>query len=50
MTTKVINCPCGWSTRTEDDDELVRQVQQHAKEVHNQDATREEILAMAQPA
>lgn len=49
MATKVINCPCGWTARAENDDDLVNQVQQHAKEVHNQASTREEILAMARP-
>lgn len=46
---KVINCPCGWTAKADTDDELVRQVTQHAKEVHNQTTTREEILAMARP-
>jgi predicted small metal-binding protein len=46
---KVINCPCGWSVRSESDDDLVSQVERHAKEVHNQTAKREEILAMARP-
>lgn len=47
--TKVINCPCGWTGKSDSDDELVRLVQQHAKDVHNQSATREEVLAMARP-
>ena len=46
---KVINCPCGWTAKTENDDELVKLVQQHAKDVHNQSPTREEVLAMARP-
>ncbi len=46
---KVINCPCGWNARAENDDELVKEVQQHSKDVHDQAATREEILAMAKP-
>ncbi|MCH6555130.1 MAG: DUF1059 domain-containing protein [Chloroflexi bacterium] len=46
---KVINCPCGWTTRSDTDDELVKQVQQHAKEVHDQETTREEVLGMAKP-
>ncbi len=46
---KVINCPCGWNARAESDDDLVNEVQQHAKDVHDQTATREEILAMAKP-
>lgn len=49
MAKKVINCPCGWSVNTEDEEELVRQVQQHAKEVHNMSPTRDEVMAMAQP-
>ena len=44
---KVINCPCGLTVRSESDEDLIRQVQQHAKEAHNQEAKREEILAMA---
>lgn len=46
---KVINCPCGWTGRANTDDELVKIVQKHAKEVHNQTATREEVLKMARP-
>ncbi len=46
---KVINCPCGFVARAETDDELIAQVQKHAKEVHNMNATREEVLAMAKP-
>ena len=46
---KVINCQCGWSVRSDSDDELVRQVEQHAKDVHSQSPKREEILAMARP-
>ncbi len=46
---KVINCPCGWTVRSDNDDELVKQAQQHARDVHNQTATRDEILAMARP-
>ncbi len=50
MAKKSISCPCGWSITTKSDDELVSKVQDHAKQVHNQNATREEILAMARPA
>ncbi len=45
-----IKCPCGWSVTADNKDDLVRQVQQHAKEVHNQTATPEEVMAMAQPS
>jgi len=47
--TKVINCPCGVVLRAPTDDEVVRLAQQHAKEAHSMDVTREEALAMARP-
>lgn len=47
---KVVNCPCGENIRAENDDELVKLVQQHGKDVHSQEVTREDALAMAQPA
>jgi predicted small metal-binding protein len=34
--------------RGETDDELVANVQKHAREVHDMEITREQILAMAQ--
>lgn len=46
---KVINCPCGTTIRAETDDELVTLAQKHAREVHNQEAKREDVLAMAKP-
>jgi predicted small metal-binding protein len=49
MARKVVKCPCGWSYGSESDDDLVREVQKHGKDVHNQEASREEVLAMAQP-
>ena len=49
MAKKIVKCPCGWSYSAESDDELVREVQKHGKEVHNQEASREDVLAMAQP-
>ena len=47
---KVINCPCGEVLKADTDDELVTLVQQHGKAVHDQVVTREDVLAMAQPA
>ena len=47
---KVVDCPCGEKIWTEDDDELVKLVQQHGKDVHSQEVSREDALAMAQPA
>ncbi len=49
MARKIVKCPCGWSYSSESDDDLVREVQKHGKEVHNQEASREDVLAMAQP-
>ena len=46
---KVVNCPCGQVIKAETDDELVNLVQQHGKEVHNQEVKKEDVLAMAQP-
>ena len=47
---KVINCPCGFVVRGADDDELVSKAQEHAKQVHQMELTREQALAMAKPS
>ena len=47
---KVVNCPCGERIMADTDDELVRLVQAHGKEVHDREVSREDALAMAQPA
>ncbi len=49
MARKTVKCPCGWTYSSEDEDDLVREVQKHGKEVHDMNASREEVLAMAQP-
>ncbi len=46
---KVVNCPCGEKMTAETDDELVRLVQAHGKEVHQREVSAEDALAMAQP-
>ena len=46
---KAVNCPCGETIKADADDELVQLVQAHGKEVHNQEVSREDALAMAQP-
>jgi predicted small metal-binding protein len=46
---KIMRCDCGQVVRGETDDELVANVQQHAREVHDMEITREQVLAMAQP-
>jgi predicted small metal-binding protein len=43
----VVTCPCGVIIRHDEVEEFVKEVQKHGKEVHNQDASREDILAMA---
>ena len=45
----VVRCECGFEARGSAD-ELVPAMQRHAKEVHNMDATREQVLERAQPA
>jgi predicted small metal-binding protein len=47
---KVINCPCGYVVKGETDDQLVANAQQHAKDVHQMELSREQALAMARPA
>ena len=47
---KTINCPCGFVVKGDTDDEIVMRAQQHAKQVHQMDLTREQALAMAKPA
>jgi predicted small metal-binding protein len=44
---KVINCDCGYVVRGETDDELVVDAQKHAREVHDMEITREQVLALA---
>jgi predicted small metal-binding protein len=45
---KIMQCFCGHVVRGETEDELVANVQKHAREVHDMEVTREQILAMAQ--
>ena len=47
---KVINCPCGYVVNGATDDELVSRAQEHAKQVHQMDLSRDQALAMAKPA
>lgn len=50
MIEKVINCDCGFVVRGKTDEELVAAAQKHAREAHKVDITREQVLAMAEPA
>ncbi len=47
---KIINCDCGFVARGDSDDELVAVAQRHAKEVHDMELTREQVLSLAVPA
>ncbi|HKA51048.1 MAG TPA: DUF1059 domain-containing protein [Candidatus Dormibacteraeota bacterium] len=48
--TKRVECDCGWSFESDDEDELVRAVQEHARVVHGiEGLTREQALAQAKP-
>ncbi|HEY7044331.1 MAG TPA: DUF1059 domain-containing protein [Nocardioidaceae bacterium] len=47
--TKVINCDCGRVLRAATDDELVVAVQQHAREAHGMELTRDQVLSLAVP-
>ena len=46
---KAVNCPCGEVIKADTDNELVKLVQAHGKEVHQQEVSREEAMPMAQP-
>jgi predicted small metal-binding protein len=50
MTQKQVACDCGKTIRESSDDALVMAVQKHAREAHNMDLTREQVLSMAKPA
>jgi predicted small metal-binding protein len=44
-----VTCDCGVTVRAETEDEFVAKVQQHGREAHDMEVTREQALAMAQP-
>jgi predicted small metal-binding protein len=47
--TKIINCDCGRVVRGDSDDELVAAAQEHAREAHGMELTREQALSLAVP-
>ena len=47
---KIINCPCGFVVKGESDEQVVARAQEHAKQVHQMELSREQALAMAKPA
>lgn len=50
MPRKQVSCDCGTVIREENDDALVQAVREHAREVHDMELSREQVLAMAEPA
>jgi predicted small metal-binding protein len=47
---KVITCDCGYVVRGDSDDAIVADAQQHARDVHGMELSREQVLSMAHPA
>ena len=45
----VVRCECGFEA-CGPEEELVPAVQQHGRDAHNMNVTREQVLAMARPA
>jgi predicted small metal-binding protein len=45
----VVHCECGFEARGPRA-ELIPEVQKHGRDVHNMEATPEQVLAMARPA
>ena len=45
----VVRCDCGFEARGTEQ-ELIPIVQQHGRNVHNMEVTREQVLAMCRPA
>lgn len=50
MAAKKVSCDCGKTISEKSDDELVAAVQRHAQDVHRMKLSREQVLAMAEPA
>jgi predicted small metal-binding protein len=44
----VVTCECGLEVRGDVDD-VVAKVQEHGRDAHNMDVTRDQVLAMAKP-
>ena len=48
MSEKRVSCDCGATITEGSDEALVDKVQKHAKEVHNMDLSRDQIMDMAE--
>lgn len=46
---KMVKCDCGFVVRSDNDDQLVSELQQHAADHHKMNLSRAQVLAMAQP-
>ncbi len=44
-----VTCTCGWQTRGRPDD-AVAATQEHGRKLHNMEASRDQVMAMARPA
>jgi predicted small metal-binding protein len=49
MADKQVSCDCGKVIRERTDEELVEAVRKHAREVHDMELTRDQVLSMAEP-
>jgi predicted small metal-binding protein len=47
--TKIVTCDCGRVLRGDTDDEVVAATQQHAREAHGVELTRDQVLSLAVP-
>jgi predicted small metal-binding protein len=43
---RIVRCNCGAEIRSDNERDLIEQVQQHAKSAHDLDLTEEQVLAM----
>ncbi|HKX76837.1 MAG TPA: DUF1059 domain-containing protein [Acidimicrobiia bacterium] len=43
-----VTCACGWET-VGDEDEVVEAAQEHGRQIHNMESSREQVLALARP-
>lgn len=46
---KIIQCPCGSVIEGENDEDVVKKAQEHAKTTHGMELSKEQALAMARP-
>ncbi|HEX9889840.1 MAG TPA: DUF1059 domain-containing protein [Nitriliruptorales bacterium] len=49
MSELIVTCACGWETSGTEDD-VVAATQEHGRDLHNMEATREQVLSMSRPA